>query len=91
MKRLTAILLTLLLTMSAALAETIEPKTVEVWYGSLFGAPVTLTLRDDGIYEEKSDWHGFGNWERDEAGNLTLRRDETVLQLQKTEEGIWGR
>lgn len=90
MKRLTAILLTMLLTMSAAWAETIEPKTVEVWYGRFFGAPITLTLMDDGTYEEKSDWYGFGNWERDEAGNLTLRREETVLQLQKTEEGMLG-
>lgn len=64
------------------------PETVEVWYGTAFGRQVTLMLKDNGEYEESSDWHGYGTWEKDADGNLLLNRGSGALMLQKTDAGL---
>ena len=58
------------------------PETVEAWYGTAFGRQITLTLRDNGEYEESTDWHGYGTWEKDADGNLRLSHSSTPMTLQ---------
>ena len=64
------------------------PETVEAWYGTAFGRQITLTLRDNGEYEESTDWHGYGTWEKDADGNLRLSHSSTPMTLQKTDAGL---
>lgn len=94
MKRLTAIILTLLMLLTAALAETVTPEVVETWYGNVFGQVVTLTLLDDGSYDQSGAWNdsnvwsNSGTWAKDADGNLLLDRSRMPMVLQKTDDGL---
>lgn len=94
MKKLTSLFLAILMLMSAALAENITPEVVETWYGSVFGQVVTLTLMDDGSYDESGAWNdsaawtGSGTWTKDADGNLTLYHSDAPMVLEKTDAGL---
>ena len=70
MKKILSILLALSLLLSAAAFAEATDLTGE-WYGSIFGAPVTLTLSEDGTYEivsPLSDEPSTGVWELTDDG-----------------------
>ena len=75
MKRLTSLVLALLLALTmmvGAFAETAD--VTGEWYGELLGIQVTLTINADGTY--KMDIAGMdseeGVWEKNEDGNLVM-------------------
>ena len=75
MKRLTSLVLALLLALTmmvGAFAETAD--VTGEWYGELLGIQVTLTINADGTY--KMDITGMdseeGVWEKNEDGNLVM-------------------
>lgn len=75
MKRLTSLVLALLLALTmmvGAFAETAD--VTGEWYGELLGIQVTLTINADGTY--KMDIAGMdseeGVWEKNEDGNLVV-------------------
>lgn len=75
MKRLTSLVLALLLALTmmvGAFAETAD--VTGEWYGELLGIQVTLTINADGTY--KMDVAGMdseeGVWEKNEDGNLVM-------------------
>ena len=78
MKRLTSLVLALLLALTmmvGAFAETAD--VTGEWYGELLGIQVTLTINEDGTY--KMDMAGMdsqdGVWEMNEDGNLVMDKD----------------
>lgn len=84
MKRLTSLVLALLLALTmmvGAFAETAD--VTGEWYGELLGIQVTLTINADGTY--KMDVAGMdseeGVWEKNEDGNLVWTRERTAKAL----------
>lgn len=75
MKRLTSLVLALLLALTMMLGAFAETADVTgEWYGELLGIQVTLTINADGTY--KMDIAGMdseeGVWEKNEDGNLVM-------------------
>lgn len=84
MKRLTSLVLALLLALTmmvGAFAETAD--VTGEWYGELLGIQVTLTINADGTY--KMDIAGMdseeGVWEKNEDGNLVMARERKAKAL----------
>lgn len=84
MKRLTSLVLALLLALTmmvGAFAETAD--VTGEWYGELLGIQVTLTINADGTY--KMDIAGMdseeGVWEKNEDGNLGWTRERKAKGL----------
>ena len=93
MKRLTSLVLALLLALTmmvGAFAETAD--VTGEWYGELLGIQVTLTINADGTY--KMDIAGMdseeGVWEKNEDGSYTLTDEDdedNVFTLTWNEDG----
>ena len=91
MKRLTSLVLALLLALTmmvGAFAETAD--VTGEWYGELLGIQVTLTINADGTY--KMDIAGMdseeGVWEKNEDGNLVMDKGTEGEGMSTEQDGM---
>ena len=78
MKRLTSILLALLMLMSLALAETPDDPAVGDWYAlNTENETIRLTLREDGTFDYVMD----GTWRKNEDGEYLLSYNNSAPSL----------
>lgn len=85
MKRLTSMVLALLLMMSLTLAETTDDPALGDWYAlNTENAAIRLTLREDGTFDYVMD----GTWRKNEDGEYLLSYNNSAPSLLELLDGI---